>query len=158
MRDGPLNRSFNRHTLDSVRDMHCLTDSLPWAVSCVFDPSLFRIYILAQLLAALLACSIFGFVSSWGPLSPLTSMKQLDLNYKEALVMWATGLPPARLQHSGKDTITDVLLDEHKADEEAPPKASKASLCMTQAATWPAMCEQSRVHNRCCVGGQSQPP
>jgi hypothetical protein len=68
-----------------------------------------RIYVLAQLLAALLACSIFGFVSGWGPLSPLTSVSQLNLGWGEAVKMWFTGTPPKRFQHSGKENITDVL-------------------------------------------------
>lgn len=68
-----------------------------------------RIYILAQLLAALLACSIFAFVSGWGPLFPMTSMKQLDLSYMEAVMMWATGSPLQRLQDKGLENVTDLL-------------------------------------------------
>lgn len=49
------------------------------------------IYILAQLLAAILACSIFAFVSGWGPLSPLSSPKKLGITYAEAVRMWITG-------------------------------------------------------------------
>lgn len=66
---------------------------------------------MAQLLAAVLACSIFALVSNWGPLMPLTSVKQLNLTYSEASMMWLTGSPPKRFQHSGKENITDVLED-----------------------------------------------
>eukprot|EP00878_Enallax_costatus_P000143 GHUV01000186.1.p1 GENE.GHUV01000186.1~~GHUV01000186.1.p1 ORF type:complete len:303 (+),score=50.80 GHUV01000186.1:123-1031(+) len=68
------------------------------------------IYILAQLLAAILACSIFAFVSGWGPLSPLGSPKALGITYSEAVRMWITGSPPERLRTEGSDTnINDVL-------------------------------------------------
>lgn len=77
-----------------------------------------RIYILAQLLAALLACSIFAFVSGWGPLMPLTSMKSLGLNYVEAVWMWGTGSPPKRLQDQGIENVTD-LLEEKKLTSKA---------------------------------------
>jgi hypothetical protein len=66
---------------------------------------------LAQLLAALLACSIFAFVSGWGPLMPLTSTKNLGLSFPEAVWMWVTGSPPKRFQHSGDENITDVMED-----------------------------------------------
>jgi hypothetical protein len=49
------------------------------------------IYILAHLLAAVLACSIFAFVSGWGPLSPFQSMKTLGITWNEAVTMWITG-------------------------------------------------------------------
>lgn len=70
-----------------------------------------RIYILAQLLAAVLSCSIFAFVSGWGPLMPLQSMKSLSLNPIEAVTMWVTGSPPKRFVHSGEESITDVMED-----------------------------------------------
>jgi hypothetical protein len=50
-----------------------------------------RIYILAQLLASVLACSIFAFVSGWGPLMPLKSYKELNISWPEAMHMWVTG-------------------------------------------------------------------
>ena len=78
-----------------------------------------RIYIPAQLLAAVLACSIFAFVSGWGPLMPLASMKVLNLTYIESMWMWATGSPPKRFQHSGNESITDVLDDVRVAKEAA---------------------------------------
>lgn len=68
-----------------------------------------RIYVLAQLLAALLACSIFAFVSGWGPLMPLQSMKSLNLTYMEAVWMWVTGSPPKRMQEQGMESVTDML-------------------------------------------------
>jgi hypothetical protein len=83
-----------------------------------------RIYILAQLLAALLACSIFAFVSGWGPLMPLTSVKQLGLNYIEAMWMWGTGSPPKRLQDQGIENVTD-LLEENKLTRKASKLLSK---------------------------------
>lgn len=53
--------------------------------------SLCRIYILAHLLASVLACSIFAFVSGWGPLMPFQSYKELNISWPEALWMWVTG-------------------------------------------------------------------
>jgi hypothetical protein len=50
-----------------------------------------RIYILAQLLASVLSCSIFAFVSGWGPLMPLKSYKDLNISWPEAMHMWMTG-------------------------------------------------------------------
>lgn len=50
------------------------------------------IYVLAQLLAAILACSIFAFVSGWGPLAPIASPKRLGITYSEAVRMWITGV------------------------------------------------------------------
>jgi len=68
------------------------------------------IYILAQLAAAVLACSVFAFVSGPGPLNPYTAMADLELSWYEALAMWLSGSPPARLRTSGRDNITDVLV------------------------------------------------
>ncbi|KAF8061944.1 Nodulin-26 [Scenedesmus sp. PABB004] len=76
------------------------------------------IYVLAQLLAAILACAIFSFVSGWGPLSPLFSMKELGLSYPEAMMMWITGSPPKRFQTDGDENITDVL-QEHARESAA---------------------------------------
>ena len=73
-----------------------------------------RIYVLAQLLAACLACSIFAFVSGWGPLMPLTSMKQLDLNFQEAIWLWATGSAPERMG-KGILNVTDMLAARKKS-------------------------------------------
>eukprot|EP00882_Tetradesmus_deserticola_P007573 GHRQ01007976.1.p1 GENE.GHRQ01007976.1~~GHRQ01007976.1.p1 ORF type:complete len:324 (-),score=45.32 GHRQ01007976.1:1372-2343(-) len=84
-----------------------------------------HVYVLAQLLAALLACSIFAFVSGWGPLSPLQSTKQLSLSWREAVLMWVTGKQPALDQyglrsgarssfiqsvHSGNQPLLQLLL------------------------------------------------
>jgi hypothetical protein len=52
------------------------------------------IYILAELLAALLACSIFAFVSGWGPLNPYKSMREFDMTFPEAVRMFLLGKPP----------------------------------------------------------------
>ncbi|WIA41373.1 hypothetical protein OEZ86_004965 [Tetradesmus obliquus] len=67
------------------------------------------IYILAELLAALLACSIFAFVSGFGPLSPFTSMATFKLGQVEAMWMWITGNPPKRLSEGGDDNVTDLV-------------------------------------------------
>jgi len=67
------------------------------------------IYILAQLLAAFVACCIFAFVSGLGPLNPLTSQKKLGLTYREAVFMWITGSPPERFQTHKGENITEVL-------------------------------------------------
>lgn len=75
------------------------------------------VYILAQLLAAILACSIFAFVSGWGPLSFISSPKALDISYAEAVRMWITGSPPERLRAIDGEgaNINDVL--EHRRHE-----------------------------------------
>ncbi|WIA41374.1 hypothetical protein OEZ86_004966 [Tetradesmus obliquus] len=67
------------------------------------------IYILAELLAALLACSIFAFVSGFGPLSPFSSMAAFQLKRSEALWMWITGNPPKRFREGGDENVTDLL-------------------------------------------------
>jgi hypothetical protein len=71
--------------------------------------------VLAQLVAALLACSIFAFVSGWGPLMPLQSMKVLNLTYMEAMWMWATGSPPKRMQEQGMENVTDMLEEKRSS-------------------------------------------
>lgn len=50
-----------------------------------------RIYILAELLAAVLACSIFAVVSGWGPLFPLTAMQRFNMTSAESVGMFLTG-------------------------------------------------------------------
>jgi hypothetical protein len=60
-----------------------------------------RIYILAQLLAAVLACSIFAFVSGWGPLMPIKSYKELNISWPEAVWMWITGTCSTAAQNMG---------------------------------------------------------
>jgi hypothetical protein len=78
-----------------------------------------RIYVMAQLLAAVLSCSIFAFVSGWGPLMPLQSMQALNLSWIESLWMWVTGSPPKRFQHSGDENINDVMDDVRIATKAA---------------------------------------
>jgi hypothetical protein len=75
------------------------------------------IYILAHLLAAVLACNIFAFVSGWGPLSPMQSMQQLDIPWNEAVMMWVTGgwhptakLPPTKTNKRLLHTESWLLL------------------------------------------------
>lgn len=45
----------------------------------------------AELLAAVLSCSIFAFVSGLGPLNPFSSFHDLNLTWPEAMWMWVTG-------------------------------------------------------------------
>lgn len=68
------------------------------------------IYILAELLAALLACSIFAFVSGWGPLNPFKSMAEFNISWPEAVWMWITGQPPKRLEVDGGHTNVQDLM------------------------------------------------
>jgi hypothetical protein len=82
------------------------------------------IYILAQLLAAVLACSIFAFVSGWGPLSPMYSMSELNLTYAEAVKMWVTGSPPRRFRQTGVENINDILEEEATRKGNAKAKAA----------------------------------
>jgi len=76
------------------------------------------IYILAQLLAAVLACSIFAFVSGWGPLMPIKSYNELNISWPEAVWMWITGQPPKRLQSSDNENIQDVMARVERVAEE----------------------------------------
>lgn len=74
------------------------------------------IYILAQLMAATCACCIFAFVSGLGPLNPLTSMEKLGLTWPEAVAMWLTGSPPARLSKSNNDNVGDLMRRADRAE------------------------------------------
>ena len=78
--------------------------------------------ILGQVLAALISCGIFAFVSGLGPLHPLTSQKKLGLSQAEAIRMWVTGSPPARLSTPGRDdeNITELLADMGSDEDLAP--------------------------------------
>eukprot|EP00775_Hariotina_reticulata_P002360 gene2360-2666_t len=67
------------------------------------------IYILAELLAALLACSIFAFVSGLGPLNPYKSMREFDISLPEAVRMCLTGQVPARLRTQGNENVQDLM-------------------------------------------------
>jgi hypothetical protein len=67
------------------------------------------VYVLAEILAAALACCVFAFVSGWGPLSPLQSRKDYGLTTIEATRMWLTGSPPDRLLRSESDNVEDVV-------------------------------------------------
>jgi hypothetical protein len=69
------------------------------------DASATRTYVIAELLAALLACSVFAFVSGFGPLNPFKSTREFGLTWSEALRMWATG---ALLYMTGNAGITLV--------------------------------------------------
>ena len=57
----------------------------------------------AELLAAVLSCSIFAFVSGLGPLNPLISFKGLNLTWPESVWMWVTG------EHACNQTYTGLL-------------------------------------------------
>ncbi|KAI8471179.1 MAG: aquaporin-like protein [Monoraphidium minutum] len=67
------------------------------------------VYILAQLLAALLACAVFIIVSGPGPLFPFKSMKDFNLSHAEAVHMLITGQPPKRLRQNDDDDATDIM-------------------------------------------------
>jgi len=70
------------------------------------------IYILAHATAAILACSVFAFVSGVGPLNPHTSRREMDLSWPEAVAMWLTGSPPRRLRSRGEnENVTGLLHD-----------------------------------------------
>lgn len=66
------------------------------------------IYILAELLAALLACVIFSVVSGWGPLFPYKSMKTFDMTWDESLYMFLTGQPPKRYRQNGDENVNSL--------------------------------------------------
>jgi Major intrinsic protein len=77
--------------------------------------------ILGQVFASLLSCGIFAFVSGLGPLHPLTSQKKLGLSQTEAIRMWMTGSPPARLSTPGREDENVIeLLKDMDTDEEIP--------------------------------------
>lgn len=67
------------------------------------------IYILAELLAAVLACAVFAYVSGWGPLAPMKSTKEYGLTHVEAVHMWLTGSPPKRLRGKSGDNVEDMV-------------------------------------------------
>ena len=69
------------------------------------------LYIAGQLTAAVLACSVFGFVSGWGPLNPYTSTKEFGLSWPEAIHMWLNGSPPKRMSAKGDDNVTGLMED-----------------------------------------------
>jgi len=85
------------------------------------------IYILAQLFAALCACAIFAVVSGFGPLTPFSSMKSLGLTWMEAVRMWMTGSPPARLRTDGDENVTE-LLQRQEDGQRAGEAAQRAKL------------------------------
>ena len=59
------------------------------------------LYIAGQFTAAILAMSVFAFVSGLGPLNPFIARKALQLSWPEATYLWITGSPPSRLQKTG---------------------------------------------------------
>lgn len=78
--------------------------------------------ILGQILASLLSCAIFAFVSGLGPLHPFTSRKRLGLSQAEAIRMWVTGSPPARLSTPGREdeNVIELLKDMGSSKDLAP--------------------------------------
>ena len=89
------------------------------------------LYIAGQFTAAILAMSVFAFVSGLGPLNPYVAKKALNLSWPEATYLWITGSPPSRLQKTGRENINDFKAmynkfyeSELESDSEAP--ASKA--------------------------------
>ncbi|OLQ11671.1 hypothetical protein AK812_SmicGene4559 [Symbiodinium microadriaticum] len=85
------------------------------------------LYIGGQFVAALLAMSVFAFVSGLGPLNPWLAKKALNLSWPEAVYLWITGSPPSRLQKTGRENINDFAhaFSEFYASEgsEAPPRS-----------------------------------
>lgn len=73
------------------------------------------VYILAQLVAAVLACAVFAYVSGWGPLAPMKSKKDYGLTHAEAINMWLTGSPPKRLIKKEGDNVEDMLIRLEKS-------------------------------------------
>ncbi|CAE7246668.1 unnamed protein product [Symbiodinium natans] len=65
------------------------------------------LYIAGQFLAAVLAMSVFAFVSGLGPLNPWLAKRALNLSWPEAVYLWITGSPPSRLQKTGRENIND---------------------------------------------------
>mmetsp|Transcript_112626 Transcript_112626/g.157962 ORF Transcript_112626/g.157962 Transcript_112626/m.157962 type:complete len:334 (+) Transcript_112626:74-1075(+) len=89
------------------------------------------LYIAGQFTAAILAMSVFAFVSGLGPLNPFIARKALNLSWPEATYLWITGSPPSRLQKTGRENINDFKAmynkfyeSELESESEAP--ASKA--------------------------------
>ncbi|CAE7394802.1 AQP8 [Symbiodinium sp. CCMP2592] len=89
------------------------------------------LYIAGQFTAAILAMSVFAFVSGLGPLNPFIARKALKLSWPEATYLWITGSPPSRLQKTGRENINDFKAmynkfyeSELESESEAP--ASKA--------------------------------
>lgn len=67
------------------------------------------LYIGGQALAAVLAMSVFAFVSGFGPLNPWMAKRALKLSWPEAMYLWITGSPPSRLQKTGRENINDFM-------------------------------------------------
>eukprot|EP00775_Hariotina_reticulata_P007751 gene7751-7950_t len=84
------------------------------------------VFILAEILAAVLACSIFVVVSGWGPLSPWQARKQFNLKHAEAVRLYLTGQPPARFRDVGDENVTDMMTTMSQASSDAPNKFSKS--------------------------------
>jgi len=86
-----------------------------------------HLYILGQFTAALLAMSVFAFVSGLGPLNPFLAKKALDLSFPEAVYLWITGSPPSRLQTTGRENIADFQehFDKYHADKNMPADGAK---------------------------------
>lgn len=76
------------------------------------------IYVLAQAFAAFMACALFVTVSGWGPLAPWASRELLGLSHDEAMHMWLTGSPPARLRNNRDDSIGTLIKEKGERDEQ----------------------------------------
>lgn len=66
------------------------------------------IYILGQVVAAVLACCVFACVSGLGELNPWMGVRQLRLKWHEAVYLWITGSPPKHLRSGSRDNLTDL--------------------------------------------------
>lgn len=107
------------------------------------------IYILAELLAALLACSIFAFVSGWGPLNPYYSYGRLQISWREAIIMWGTGAwrgggLAVHWQHATPQQAWCARMRCHAGLTTPPPPAPRAPCCCSQASR-PSACSMTRM-------------
>lgn len=84
-------------------------------------------YVLAEIVAAVLACCVFAFVSGWGPLSPIKSRADYGLTTVEALKLWLSGSPPRRMLDRKGENMEDVVA-RLKQENAAAAKAAKAEL------------------------------
>mmetsp|Transcript_63520 Transcript_63520/g.149171 ORF Transcript_63520/g.149171 Transcript_63520/m.149171 type:complete len:330 (-) Transcript_63520:218-1207(-) len=88
------------------------------------------LYIGGQFVAAMLAMSVFAFVSGAGPLNPWIAKKAMGLSWPEAVYLWITGSPPSRLQVTGRENINDF---QHHFEKFHSEKAAEPSTEETKA-------------------------
>jgi hypothetical protein len=79
------------------------------------------IYVLAQIMAAALACTVFAVVSGFGPLFPVKSMAEFHLTRAQALHLLYTGQPPKSIRESKADDINVRGVARHAAADSGEP-------------------------------------